>query len=152
MALPLFVSLEAGLIAMMLFEPLRGFPEARTVSRFCLNAKLIPIQHRNAVGNDGSPWECSCNVAVSRSFGETPLADRFRSGLIYFLGSIQSAAGQFDSWVIRRVVLLVPGGLVLFRANGPAKIYDVSLSRDCCAELFDFASRRIQLAFGFPSF
>ncbi len=151
MALPLFVSLEAGLIAMMLFEPLRGFlrraqylvlPYAQTDPIHI----VTPLVTMLALG-----------MLLQRRrfaiFRETPLAGPVSIlGLIYFLEVFNPLQGSLTVGLSGALFMLVPVVWFYFgqtvQQRFMTSVFHVIVVLSFLTSLYGV----YQLAFGFPSF
>src|SRR6266849_6503602 len=107
MALPLFVSLEAGLIAMMLFEPLRGFLR-RAQYLFLPYTQADPIHIVTPLVTI-----LALGMLLQRRrfaiFRETPLAGPVSIlGLIYFLEVFNPLQGSLTVGLSGALFMLVP--------------------------------------------
>jgi hypothetical protein len=151
MALPLLVSLEAGLIAMMLFEPLRGFLR-RAQYLFLSYSDTDPIHvltplvtmlafamllHRRRLG----------------IFRETPLAGLVSIlGLIYFSQIFNPLQGGLTVGLSGALFMLVPVAWFYFGQTIKPVFMETAFRLVVVLGIITSLYGLYQLAFGFPSF
>jgi len=151
MALPLFVSLEAGLIAMMLFEPFRGF--LRRAQYLFLNY------------SDNDPIHVLTPIVTLLAFGmllqrrglgilrETPLAGMVSLlGLIYFIQIFNPLQGGLTVGFSGALFVLVPVAWFYFGQEIKPSFLETVFRLMVVLGFITSLYGIYQLAFGFPSF
>jgi O-Antigen ligase len=151
MAMPLFVSLEAGLIAMMMFEPLRGF-----LRRF----QYIFLQY-----SETDTIHVVTPLVTLLAFGmllqrrglsiirETPLAG-FVSllGLIYFLQIFNPLQGALTVGFAGALFMLIPVAWFYFGQAVKESFIETVFRLIVVLAIITSIYGLYQLAFGFPGF
>jgi O-Antigen ligase len=151
MALPLFVSLEASLVAMMLFEPLRGFLR-RAQYLFLSYTETDPIHiltplvtllafvmllHRRRLG----------------IFRQSPLAGLVSIlGLIYFLQIFNPLQGGLTVGLSGALFMLVPVAWFYFGQMVKPRFVETMLRLIVVLGIITSVYGLYQLTFGFPGF
>ena len=151
LALPLLISLEAGLFAMMLFEPLRGFLR-RAQYLFLPYSQTDPI-HIVTPLITLMAFAMLLQRRKLRIFRETPLAGLVSIlGLIYFLEIFNPLQGGLSVGLSGALFMLVPVVWFYFgQAIKPAFLetaFRLMVVLGVLTSLYGL----YQLAFGFPSF
>src|SRR6266550_7686264 len=151
LALPLLVSLEAGLFAMMLFEPLRGFLR-RAQYLFLPYSQTDPI-------HVVTPLVTLLAFAMLlqrhklRIFRETPLAAPVSIlGLIYFLEIFNPLQGGIAVGLSGALFMLVPVVWFYFGQTIKPAFLETALRVMVVLGVLTSLYGLYQLAFGFPSF
>lgn len=151
LALPLLVSLEAGLIAMMLFEPMRGF--------------LRRVQYLFITYSDNDPIHIITPVVTLLAFAmllqrrrleifrETPLAGLVSIlGLIYFLEIFNPLQGGLTVGLSGALFMLVPVVWFYFGQTIKSSFVETAFKVIVVLGLITSLYGVYQLAFGFPSY
>lgn len=151
MGLALLVSLEAGLIAMMLFEPLRGFLR-RAQYLFLPYTQTDPIHLVTPVITI-----LALAMLVQRRrltiFRETPLAGSVSIlGLIYFLEIFNPLQGGLSVGLSGALFMLVPVAWFYFGQTVKPKFVHAMFRLLVVLGLVTSLYGVYQLAFGFPRF
>ncbi len=151
LALPLLVSLEAGLFAMMLFEPLRGFLR-RAQYLFLPYSQTDPI-------HIVTPLITLLALAMLlqrrglRIFRETPLAGLVSIlGLVYFLEIFNPLQGGLSVGLSGALFTLVPVVWFYFGQTVKPAFLETALRLMVVLGILTSLYGLYQLAFGFPSF
>jgi len=151
LALPLLVSLEAGLFAMMLFEPVRGFIR-RAQYLFLPYSQTDPIHLV-------TPLITLLALAMLlqrrglRIFRETPLAGLVSIlGLIYFLEIFNPLQGGLTVGLSGALFTLVPVVWFYFGQTVKPAFLETALRLMVVLGVITSLYGLYQLAFGFPSF
>src|SRR5882672_2508222 len=151
LALPLLVSLEAGLFAMMLFEPVRGFIR-RAQYLFLPYSQTDPIHLV-------TPLITLLALAMLlqrrglRIFRETPLAGLVSIlGLIYFLEIFNPLQGGITVGLSGALFVLVPVVWFYFGQTIKPAFIETVLPLMVALGLLTSLYGIYQLIFGFPSF
>ena len=151
LALPLLASLEAGLIAMMLFEPMRGF--------------LRRAQYLFLTYSDNDPIHIITPVVTLLAFAmllqrrrleifrETPLAGLVSIlGLIYFLEIFNPLQGGLTVGFSGALFMLVPVVWFYFGQTIKPSFVETAFKVIVVLGLITSLYGVYQLAFGFPSY
>ncbi|MGH9929026.1 MAG: O-antigen ligase family protein [Pyrinomonadaceae bacterium] len=151
LALPLLVSLEAGLFAMMLFEPLRGFLR-RAQYLFLPYSATDPI-------HIVTPLVTMLALAMLlqrrklRVFRATPLAAMVSIlGLIYILEIFNPLQGGVAVGLSGALFMLVPVAWFYFGQDLKPAFMDTALRLMVVLGILTSLYGLYQLAYGFPSF
>jgi hypothetical protein len=151
LALPLLVSLEAGLLAMMLFEPLRGFLR-RAQYLFLPYSQTDPI-HIVTPLITLLAFAMLLQRRKLRIFRETPLAGLVSIlGLIYFLEIFNPLQGSITVGLSGALFMLVPVVWFYFGQTIKPAFLETALRLMVVLGVLTSLYGLYQLAFGFPSF
>ena len=151
LALPLLVSLEAGLFAMMLFEPLRGFLR-RAQYLFLPYSQTDPI-HIVTPLITLMAFAMLLQRRKLRIFRETPLAGLVSIlGLIYFLEIFNPLQGGITVGLSGALFMLVPVVWFYFGQTIKPAFLETALRLMVVLGILTSLYGIYQLAFGFPSF
>jgi len=151
LALPLLVSLEAGLLAMMLFEPLRGFLR-RAQYLFLPYSQTDPI-HIVTPLITLMAFAMLLQRRKLRIFRETPLAGLVSIlGLIYFLEIFNPLQGSITVGLSGALFMLVPVVWFYFGQTIKPAFLETALRLMVVLGVLTSLYGLYQLAFGFPSF
>lgn len=151
LALPLLVSLEAGLFAMMLFEPLRGFLRRAQYLYLPYSATdpihiVTPLITMIAVG-------MVLQRRKLRMFRATPLATLVSIlGLIYFLEIFNPLQGGISVGLSGALFVLVPVAWFYFGQEIRPAFMETALRLMVVLGILTSLYGLYQLAYGFPSF
>lgn len=151
LAVPLLVSLEAGLFAMMLFEPLRGFLR-RAQYLFLPYSQTDPI-------HVVTPLVTMLALAMVvqrlglRMFRATPLAGLVSIlGLIYFLEIFNPLQGGLSVGLSGALFMIVPVVWFYFGQTVKPAFMETALRLIVVLGILTSLYGIYQLAFGFPAF
>ena len=151
LALPLLVSLEAGLFAMMLFEPLRGFLR-RAQYLFLPYSQTDPI-HIVTPLITLMAFAMLLQRRKLRLFRETPLAGLVSLlALIYFLEIFNPLQGGLTVGLSGALFILVPVAWFYFGQAIKPAFLETALRLMVVLAVLTSLYGLYQLAFGFPSF
>ena len=151
LAIPMLISLEAGLLAMMLFEPLRGFLR-RVQYLFLPYAQSDPIHLVTPLIT-----LMACIMLLHRRrlriFCETPLAKLVSIlGLIYFLQIFNPLQGGLSVGLSGALFILVPVAWFYFGHAVKPEFLRTALRLMVIVGLITSLYGLYHLAYGFPSF
>lgn len=151
LALPLLVSLEAGMLGMMLFEPLRGFLR-RAQYLFLPYSSTDPI-HIVTPLITVMAFAMLLQRRKLRLFNATPLA-RVVSilGLIYFLEIFNPLQGGLTVGFSGALFMLVPVAWFYFGQDMKPAFMETALRLMVVLGILTSLYGLYQLAYGFPSF
>lgn len=151
LALALFVSLEAGLFAMMLFEPLRGFLR-RAQYLFLPYSQTDPI-HVVTPLITVMAFAMLVQRRKLQMFRETPLAGLVSIlGLIYFLQIFNPAQGAITVGLSGALFMLVPVAWFYFGQTIKPQFIETAFRLIVVLGILTSLYGLYQLVFGFPSF
>ncbi|HEV7745537.1 MAG TPA: O-antigen ligase family protein [Pyrinomonadaceae bacterium] len=151
LALPLLVSLEAGLFAMMLFEPLRGFLR-RAQYLFLPYSSTDPI-HVVTPLITLMAFAMLLQRQKLRIFRATPLAGLVSIlGLIYFLEVFNPLQGGVTVGLSGALFMLVPVGWFYFGQDMKPEFMETALRLLVVLGILTSLYGLYQLTYGFPSF
>ncbi|HEV7475914.1 MAG TPA: O-antigen ligase family protein [Pyrinomonadaceae bacterium] len=151
LALPLLISLEAGLFAMMLFEPLRGFLR-RAQYLFLPYSATDPI-HVITPLVTMMAFAMLLQRRKLRIFRETPLAGLVSIlGVIYFLQIFNPLQGGLSVGLSGALFVLVPVVWFYFGQAMKPAFMETALRLMVVLGVLTSLYGIYQLAFGFPSF
>lgn len=151
LALPLLVSLEAGLFAMMLFEPLRGFLR-RAQYLFLPYSATDPI-HVVTPLVTLMAFGMLLQRRKLRIFRETPLAGLVTIlCVIYFLEIFNPLQGGITIGLSGAMFMLVPVAWFYFGQDLKPSFMETALRLMVVLGILTSFYGLYQLAFGFPSF
>src|SRR6267142_1319444 len=151
MALPLLVSLEAGLFAMMLFEPLRGFLR-RAQYLFLPYSPSDPI-HIVTPLITLMAFVMVLQRGGMRIFRATPLAGLVSIlGLIYFLEIFNPLQGGLTVGLSGALFMLVPVAWFYFGQTIKPAFLETTFRLVVVLGVLTSLYGLYQLTFGFPSF
>lgn len=151
LALPMLVSLEAGLFALMLFEPLRGFLR-RAQYLFLPYSQTDPI-HIVTPLITLMAFVMLLQRRKLRIFRETPLAGLVSIlGLIYFLEIFNPLQGGLTVGLSGALFMLVPVAWFYFGQAIKPAFLETTLRLMVVLGILTSLYGLYQLAFGFPSF
>jgi hypothetical protein len=151
LAVPLLVSLEAGLLAMMLFEPLRGFLR-RAQYLFLPYSATDPI-HLVTPLITMMAFAMLLQRQKLRIFRETPLAGLVSIlGLIYFLQIFNPLQGSLSVGLSGALFMLVPVVWFYFGQAVKPAFLETALRLMVVLGVLTSLYGIYQLAFGFPAF
>lgn len=151
LALPLLVSLEAGLFAMMLFEPLRGFLR-RAQYLFLPYSSTDPI-HVITPLVTVMAFAMLLQRRKLSIFRATPLAGIVTIlGLIYFLEIFNPLQGGVTVGLSGALFMLVPVGWFYFGQDMKPAFMETALRLLVVLGILTSLYGLYQLTYGFPSF
>jgi hypothetical protein len=151
LALPLLVSLEAGLFAMMLFEPLRGFLR-RAQYLFLPYSSTDPI-HVVTPLVTLMAFAMLLQRYKLRIFRETPLGKLVSIlGLIYFLEIFNPLQGSLIVGLSGTLFVLVPVAWFYFGQAMKPAFMETALRLMVVLGILTSLYGLYQLAYGFPAF
>jgi hypothetical protein len=151
LALALFASLEAGLFAMMLFEPLRGFLR-RAQYLFLPYSQTDPI-HVVTPLITLMAFAMLVQRQKLQMFRETPLAGLVSIlGLIYFLQIFNPAQGSLTVGLSGALFMLVPVAWFYFGQTIKPQFIETAFRLIVVLGILTSLYGLYQLIFGFPSF
>jgi hypothetical protein len=151
MALPLLVSLEAGLFAMMLFEPLRGFLR-RAQYLYLPYSQTDPI-HLVTPLITTMAFAMLIQRRKLRIFRETPLAGLVSVlGGIYFLQIFNPLQGGLSVGLSGALFMLVPVAWFYFGQAVKPTFMETTLRLVVVLSALTSLYGLYQLSFGFPAF
>jgi hypothetical protein len=151
LALPLLVSLEAGLIAMMLFEPMRGFLR-RAQYLFVPYSQTDPIHIITPIVTLVA-FAMLLHRQRLNLFRLTPLAGLVSLlGLIYFLEIFNPLQGSLNVGFSGALFVLVPLGWFYFGQTIKPRFIETVFRLIVILGIITSLYGLYQLAFGFPSF
>jgi hypothetical protein len=151
LALPLLVSLEAGMFAMMLFEPLRGFLR-RAQYLFLPYSSTDPI-HVVTPLITLMAFAMLLQRSKLRIFRETPLAKLVSIlGLIYFLQIFNPLQGGLVVGLSGTLFVLIPVAWFYFGQAMKPAFMETALRLMVVMGILTSLYGLYQLAYGFPAF
>jgi hypothetical protein len=151
LALPLLVSLEAGMFAMMLFEPLRGFLR-RAQYLFLPYSSTDPI-HVVTPLITLMAFAMLLQRSKLRIFRETPLAKLVSIlGLIYFLQIFNPLQGGLVVGLSGTLFVLIPVAWFYFGQAMKPAFMETALRLMVLMGILTSLYGLYQLAYGFPAF
>jgi hypothetical protein len=151
LALPMLISLEAGMFAIMLFEPLRGFLR-RAQYLFLPYSQTDPI-HLVTPLITLMGFAMLLQRSKLRIFRETPLAGLVSIlGLIYFLEIFNPLQGSLSVGLSGALFVLVPVAWFYFGQAMKPAFMETALRLMVVLGILTSLYGLYQLWFGFPSF